>query len=129
MSWLGALWQIISRGIPAIARLLGQIRLMLGRTRFGNFLMQVLAGTVGVALVRLLTFTGISIVAYKFGSPVLVDFVAGPMLGMPSEWQTFLSMTRIDDALTVMLSALVFRASMAVKFKTNNFWMRGVGGA
>jgi hypothetical protein len=128
MTWIAALWQIIARGFPAITKLLGQIRLMLGRTRFGNFLMQALAGTVGAVLVRVLTFTGLSLVAYNFGTPLLVQYVAGPMLGLPSDWQAFLSMTRIDDALTVMLSALAFRASMAVKLKTNNFWMRGVGG-
>ena len=74
-------------------------------------------------------FEDMTIVAYKFGTPVLVEYVAGPMLGMPPTWQAFLSMTRIDDALTVMLSALAFRASMSIKFKTNNFWLRGVGGA
>lgn len=125
MSWLSNLWNLLSKGIPSLARFVGSIRLWLTRSRWGNALLFYLGGAVGGVLLRIVEFLGISFVAYKWASPALVQYVAGPMLGMPAQWQAMLSMTRIDDALTVMLSAVVYRASLQIRVVRHPNFMRG----
>lgn len=122
MSWLSLLWNLLSRGVPGLVRLVGSVRVWLTRRKWGNWLMYYLGGSVGSFIKRAMEFLGISYVAYTWGAPALTQYVAGPLLGLPTDYQQLLSMTRLDDAITVMLSAVIYRVSLAVTVTRNPTW-------
>lgn len=118
------MWRILAT-IPGLLRSLTSLRTWLLGRKWGWWLVFYLSTWVGTLIQKCIYFLGISFVAFTFATPVIVDMVAGPMLGMPDHWQAFLSMTRIDDALTVMVSAIVYRMSTSFKVERNSsspFW-------
>jgi hypothetical protein len=129
MGGIARLLALAMRLWPATLRGIGALRLWLTRRKWGNWLIFFMASSVGQMLERFIYFLGISFVAYTWAAPVLINYVAVPLLGLPSQWQAFLAMTRLDDAATVMLSAVVYRVGSAFKVQRNaSSPFSGVGG-
>lgn len=125
MGGLGKLVTMIGRFFPSVLRSIRSLRSWLMRRKWGQWLIFYMAGAVGLMIEKIIFFLGVSFVAYTWATPALVEYVAGPMLGLPPQWQAFLAMTRIDDATTVILSALVYRVTTSFKVERNAnspFW-------
>lgn len=92
----------IARGVTGLLRAIKATRM--GRAIwFGLFIY--MGGVIG----RLLQLVGVTIVANEFATPHLTTLVAGHLLGLPSEWVQFIGLTKADQAMTIVFSALVIR--------------------
>ena len=76
-----------------------------------------LGGVIG----EVFKFLGIAFVATKFATPVLTDLVASRLLGLPPEWAQMMALSRVDDAITVILSAVVISSSRKVKLQPKTY--------
>lgn len=103
------------RLLPGIGRLIMFVTTWLSKRTWGKWLMFYAAGSLGLWIQKLLTFGGLVLVSNEVFAPQLRDLIAGPMLGMPEPFPQLLAMTKIDQALTVLLSATVVQAISKVK--------------
>lgn len=107
------------RFIPGVSRLLGTLVGWLTRRKWGNFLMMYLALGIGRWIEKIVTFAGVMLVVHNFAAPALMPMISGPLLGLPDEWQQFMALTRIDEAISIIISAVVVRASASVTLQRN----------
>lgn len=122
---MAAIFRLLMNMFPALVRMLSALRAWMMRGKFGQWIIFYMAGAVGLFIKKIFEFLAISFVAYTWGTPVLIEYVAGPLLGLPQQWQQFISMTRLDDASTIIISALVYRvtSSFRVERKASSpFW-------
>lgn len=92
----------IGRGV---AWLIGAFR----ASRLGKAIWFGLFFYMGGVVGRLLQLAGVTLVANEFVTPHLTDLVAGRLLGLPPEWVQFIGLTKADQAMTIVFSALVIR--------------------
>lgn len=107
------------RAIPAIGKQITGIIGWLAQRKWGQWLMFYLAAGVGMWIQKIVTFLGVSFVATEYAMPALLPYITGPLLGMPEQWQGFLGLTRVDQAISIVLSAVVVRAASTIKFTRN----------
>jgi hypothetical protein len=100
----------IGRGIAA---LLGAIR----ATRIGRAIWFGLFVYMGGVIGRMFQLAGVTLVANEFVTPHLTDLVAGRILGLPAEWVQFIGLTKVDQAITIVLSAVAIRTIDQVQIK------------
>lgn len=109
------LWVVRFAGV--ITRALGALLRMFKATRFGQwiwfYLFFYLSGLIG----KILWLLGITLVANQFATPYFTGIIAGQMLGMPAEWVSFVGLLKLDQAITVMLSAVAIRMLDQVKIQ------------
>lgn len=92
----------IGRGV---AWLVGAFR----ATRIGKAIWFGLFMYMGGIIGRFFQLAGVTLVANEFVTPHLTSLVAGHIFGLPTEWVQFISLTKADQAMTVVFSALVIR--------------------
>lgn len=80
---------------------------LLSGSRLGQWLWFTFFSYMGGLLGRLFTLLGVTLVVNKFLTPELTPLVADKLLSMPTVWINLLALTKIDQALTVLLSAIV----------------------
>lgn len=122
---MSQLFGLLLKMFPALVRVITSMRTWLLGRKWGAWLIFYLAGAVGLFIKKVFEFLAISFVAYNWVTPTLVGYVSGPLLGMPPVWQSFMSMTRIDDAITVILSAVIYRMSTSFRVEkkaSSPFW-------
>lgn len=107
------LW--VARFAGAITRGLGALLKLFKGTRFGQwlwfYLFFYLSGLIG----KILWLLGITLVANQFATPYFTSTIAGYLLGMPAEWVAFVGLVKLDQAITVILSAVAIRMLDQVK--------------
>lgn len=74
--------------------------------RMGTWLWYMLFTYLGGLVSKIFTLIGVSMVVNEFVTPELTQLVAGQLAGMPSHWVQMLALTKIDQALTVLISAM-----------------------
>lgn len=111
MAFLAALPWLARIGLQ-VASLGRGMRGLLGAfraTRMGKAIWFGLFLYAGGLIGRILQFIGVTLVANEFVTPHLTGLVAGYILGLPPEWVQFIGLTKADQAMTVVFSALVIR--------------------
>lgn len=78
-------------------------------TRLGKAIWFGLFFYMGGLIGRLFQLAGVTLVANEFVTPHLTNLVAGHILGLPTEWVQFIGLTKADQAMTIVFSALVIR--------------------
>lgn len=116
MNWLAN----IARMLKDVLRLLTGIGRGQWQTRFGGTIAAMFAGLIGSMVLKLLQFIGVTMVINHFAMPAIMPFITQRMLGLPPEWQAFLSMTRADHAVTILVSAMGISVAQKIRFKPSN---------
>lgn len=107
------------RMLPLIGRMLVAITGWLARRKWGQWLMFYLVTGLGTWIEKLLTFAGLMLVSNEFVTPELLPFVTGPLLGMPDPFPQLLALTKIDQAITILISAVVTKAASSIRISRN----------
>lgn len=107
------------RAIPAIGRGVTAIITWLAQRKWGQWLMFYLAAGIGAWIQKIVTFAGVMFVSSEYAMPALLPYISGPLLGLPEAWQGFLGLTKVDQAISIILSAVVVRAASSIKIARN----------
>ena len=107
------------RFIPGMGRLLLRLTTWLTKSRWGLALSFFLVSSVWQIIERILFFIGLSWVATQYAAPQVLPLISGPLLGLPPEWVQLLALTRIDEAITIVVSAVVTRAISSIRLQRN----------
>lgn len=86
-------------------------------SKWGAWLMFSLFTFMGGLIGRLMQLLGITLVANTFATPVFRDLVVGKLLGLPPVWLGFIGLTKVDQAITIILSAVAIRVVDQVRVK------------
>jgi len=84
----------------------------IGRTVFGAFA-KVLPG----AVIQFLLFFGVTLAVNTMVVPAWRDIIASYFTGLPAVWIDFIALTRIDQATTIILSALAIAVSRKIRLR------------
>lgn len=110
--------------LALIGRLLKDIfRILLGigrgswGTRVGMVFGGLASSVIGGLVVKLLRFFGLTLAVNTFLMPHVLDFITGPLLGLPEDWQSFLAMTRVDHAITITVSAMAIATARRIRMR------------
>lgn len=108
---------LLVKGIAWVIRL-GSTALRLFRgTQFGKWIWFHLFMYAGGLVGKLLWLLGITLVANEFATPVFTSLIAGNLMGLPSEWVSFIGLTKLDQGITIILSAVAIRMLDQVRIK------------
>lgn len=103
----------------AILRGVSALRAMFFGTRFGSWLAVTAVFYGGAVVMKMAKFVGIALVVSKVAVPAFIDYIAAPLLSLPPTWIAFLSMTKVDQAIGVILAAVAIRAADQIAVKRN----------
>ena len=103
------------RFIPQIGTLLLRLSTWLMQRKWGQWVLFYLGGAFFAILDKVVTWLGVMFVANELGVGNLLPYVSGPLLGMPDPFPQLLALTKIDQAATVLLSAVVAKAVSNIK--------------
>lgn len=78
-------------------------------TTFGKWLWFHLFLYMGGLIGKMLWLLGVTLVANQFATPVFTGLIAGSLMGLPSEWVSFIGLTKLDQGITIILSAVAIR--------------------
>lgn len=115
LPWLariGTMLGGITRGLSAVLR-------SFKATRFGKWIWFGLFTYMGGVIGRMFQYAGVALVATEFAAPVLTDVVAGHLLGLPPDWVQFIGVTKLDQCITIVLSAVAVRVVDQVQLRRN----------
>ena len=107
------------RFIPGMATLLLRITTWLTKSRWGLALSFFLVSSLWGAITRVITWLGLSWVATEYAAPHVLPLITGPLTGLPPVWVQLLALTKVDQAITVIVSALVIKAVSSIKVQRN----------
>lgn len=107
------------RLLPGIGRMLTGLSGWLMRRKWGMWLMFYLGGAVWRWIEKLITFAGVLFVANEWAAPALMAYITGPLLSMPEHWQQLMGLTRVDQAISIIMSAVVVRAASSIRIQRN----------
>lgn len=116
MGPLGVLAQI-ARLVAAIGRALAAALRWFRGTKFGAWIWFHLFLYLGGLIGKILWLLGITLVANEFATPVFTSLIAGSLMGLPSEWVSFIGLTKLDQGITIVLSAVAIRMVDQVRVK------------
>ena len=103
--------------IPGIARLLLFLTTWLTRRKWGLWLTFFFASALWSFIEKLFVFAGVMFVSHTVGVSQLLPYVSGPLLGMPDPFPQLLALTKIDQAATIILSAIVAKLVGSIKIR------------
>ena len=66
------------------------------------YLFTYLGGIIG----KVFTLVGVTLAVNEFATPQLTQLVASNLLNLPATWVQLLALTKIDQAITIMMSAM-----------------------
>jgi hypothetical protein len=90
-----------------MGRLLLWLTTWFAQRKWGQWLLFFFASAAWAFVQRFVTFLGVMLVSNEIGIDSLLPYVSGPLLGMPAPFPQLLALTKIDKAVTVLLSAVV----------------------
>lgn len=100
------IFSLILRGIRALFALLAKGFNGLKGTTFGGWLWFTLYTYLGGLIGKLLLLLGVSMVVNQWVTPNLVPYIANDLLAMDPNWVQFMALSKIDQGMTVILSAM-----------------------
>lgn len=115
---MGALFALLTR-IPAIGGLLLRLTTWITQRKWGVWLSFFIMGAAGQFIGKLLTWAGVYFVSSEFATPHMIPLVSGPLLGMPDPFPALLGLTKIDQAATVILSAIAAKLISKISIRRN----------
>lgn len=97
-------------------------------TTWGKYLVFILITYAGGIVGKLFTLIGVTMVINKFVTPNLTPYIANNLLSMPPEWISLLALTKIDQAVTIIISAVGIAMASRISLTPTdpNAWRRGV---
>lgn len=107
-------FEIIWRSIHGIWSLLLKFFASLKATTWGQWIMFYLFTYLGGLIGKALGLIGVTLVVNEFVTPELTPLISTHLLGMPVEWQQLLALTKIDQAVTVIMSAIAIAVASRV---------------
>lgn len=107
------------RFIPGIGGLLLRLTTWLTKSRWGLALSFFLVSSIWQVIQRILFFIGLSWVATNYASPQILPLITGPLTSLPPEWVQLLALTKVDQAITIIVSAVVTRAISSIRLQRN----------
>lgn len=107
------------RFIPGIGGLLLRLTTWLTKSRWGLALSFFLVSSIWQVIQRILFFIGLSWVATNYASPQILPLITGPLTSLPPEWLQLLALTKVDQAITIIVSAVVTRAISSIRLQRN----------
>lgn len=121
---MGALGRILElvRGIGAlIARGFTWIK----ATTWGQWLIFYLLSFLGGIIGKAFLLLGVTLVVNRFVTPELTPMIANHLLGLPPEWVDLLALTKVDQGITVVLSAIAIgTADRVMVMRKRNAWQQ-----
>lgn len=112
------MWALLTY-LPGAARLFSALSGWLMGRKWGTWLLFYLGGTIGMWLNKIVTFAGVAFVAQTYAAPAFLEKVTGPMLGLPPEWINLFALTKVDQAVSIIVSAVVVKLAMGIKVVKN----------
>lgn len=100
-----------------IGRMLAPALRWMDPRRGGVVWLWLLWDSLGRLVLRIFTGVGIGLFAYNFAGPVLVNRVAQPLLALPPDLYNFVAMTKLDVAITIVMSAYAARLIDTVRVR------------
>ncbi len=121
MGALGRMLELL-RGIGAlIARGFTWIK----ATTWGQWLIFYLLTFLGGIIGKIFLLLGVTLVVNRWVTPELTPMIANHLLGMPPEWIDLLALTKIDQAITIVLSAIgIAMADRVFVRRKRNAWQQ-----
>jgi hypothetical protein len=81
---------------------------------FIGWLISALGSAIGSFIFRATTFLGVNLAAYEFAVEPLITYVQAVWVGLPGDLVAYLAFFRVDQFLTIVLSAMAVRVGMRV---------------
>lgn len=78
----------------------------------GSWVAGGLAASIGTIITRAMAALGIGYVTYTFAMPEFVSLISTQFVGLPPEVRGVIAMTKVDVAITIILSAVAARTTM-----------------
>lgn len=112
LGWIRGIGLLVSRGFTWIKA-----------TTWGQWLFFYLLTFMGGIIGRMLSLLGVTLVVNRFLTPSLMPFIANNLLSLPTEWIQFLALTKIDQGITVIMSAMAIAVADKVSVRARrNSW-------
>lgn len=105
--------------LPRIGGMVSAVSGWLMARKWGQWLLFYLGGAVGLWINKLVTFAGVALVANNFAVPPLMQYISGPLLSLPPEWINFLALVKVDQAVTIIVSALAAKSLSSIQVAKN----------
>lgn len=103
--------------IPGVARLLLFLTTWLTQRKWGMWLVFFFGSALWAFVEKMFVFAGVMLVSHNLGASQLLPYISGPILGMPSPFPQLLALTKIDQAATIILSAVVAKLVGSIKIQ------------
>lgn len=121
---MGALGRILEL-IRAIGALIARGFTWIKATTWGQWLIFYLLQYMGGIIGKVLLLLGVTLVVNRWVTPELTPLIANHMLGLPPEWVDLLSLTKIDEAITIVISAIgIGTADRVMVMRRRNAWQQ-----
>lgn len=121
---MGAIGLILGflRGIGA---LLLKVFAGLRASKWGTWMMWSLFSFMGGLIGKIFTLLGVSLAVNEWVTPELTPLVSQHLLNLPTEWIQLMALTKIDQALTVIISAIgIATADRVYMTRRRNAWQQ-----
>lgn len=103
---------------PALNRIYSAVK----GSRLGKWFIFYFFFYMGGLVEKLVKLIGISFVVNKWVTPNFTSWFAGQFVGLDPRWVAFISIVRLDSAITIILSAMVIASAdaMSVRKRSND---------
>lgn len=105
--------QVLLRLGPLIARLWVWLKAL----KWVRWLWWMLFVNMGGIIGLIMKWLGISFLVTEYAMPHLTPLVSEYLLNLPPDWAQFVALTKIDQAITVVLSAAAIKAADQIQVK------------
>lgn len=114
---MGILLRFILNWVRSIGRLVGYIFRAVKGSRLGAWVMFFVLSYADSLVKKVLGLLGISFVVNKWVTPQLRQWIVERFLGLDPKWSAFVGIVKLDQAITILLSAIAIAAAsrMAVE--------------
>lgn len=103
--------------VPFIARWLTVISGWLAERKWGQWLLFYLASALPWMIDKVISFFGVKFVSDNFLVPGLMPLITDQFLALPSDWKAYMGLARVDEALSILVSALVIRVAYSIRIQ------------
>lgn len=112
LGWIRGIGLLVSRGFGWIKA-----------TTWGKWVFFYLLTFMGGIIGRIFSLIGLTLMVNSFVTPSLMPFIADNLLNLPTEWIQFLALTKVDQAITVIMSAMAIAMAdkMSVTARRNKW--------
>lgn len=125
-SAIRSIFQLLVRFFPAIRGWFTGIIRWLTKGKWRYLFAYFLIDLTGSLIKRLFLFLGVTLVTTHFAVPMMRPYLVNALSGIGSPWINFFAILRIDQALTVILSAIAIKAASSISFSDTKYPERWV---